>query len=178
MRVRLFNTYGPGEHYSPYRSVVCLFCYRLLHDIPITVYSGYKRTSTYITDMARALANISENFKPGEVYNIGGKEFHTIEEVADIVLRLLGKEAQRNKLIVVKNEEMLTTHEKKADCSKARRDLGLQSTVSLEEGIRQTLEWMKEVYRKGTTAPESGNVHVQRLHSHTPRNSEHIEGAA
>ncbi len=34
VRVRLFNTYGPGEHYSPYRSVICLFCYRLLHDIP------------------------------------------------------------------------------------------------------------------------------------------------
>src|SRR5690348_14808406 len=113
VRVRLFNTYGPGEYYSPYRSVVCLFCYRLLHDIPITVYSGYKRTSTFITDMARALANISENFVSGEVYNIGGREFHTIEEVADIVLRLLGKEAQRNKLIVVKKEEMLTTHEKK-----------------------------------------------------------------
>ena len=72
VRVRLFNTYGPGEHYSPYRSVICLFCYRLLHDIPITVYRGYKRTSTFITDMARTLANISDNFVPGEVYNIGG----------------------------------------------------------------------------------------------------------
>ena len=36
VRVRLFNTYGPGEYYSPYRSVICLFCYRILHDIPIT----------------------------------------------------------------------------------------------------------------------------------------------
>ena len=149
----------------------------LLHDIPITVYSGYKRTSTFITDMARAWAT-SRKILPGEVYNIGGKEFHTIEEVADIVLRLLGKEAQRNKLIVVKKEEVLTTHEKKADCSKARRDLGLQSTVSLEEGIGQTLEWMKEVYRKNTTATERSNVHVQQLHSHASRNSEHTQGAA
>lgn len=75
VRVRLFNTYGPGEYYSPYRSVICMFTYRLLHDIPITVYRGYKRTSTYITDMARTLSNISDNFKPGEVYNIGGKTF-------------------------------------------------------------------------------------------------------
>ena len=55
VRVRLFNTYGPGEYYSPYRSVICLFCYRILHDIPIHVHSGYKRTSTFITDMARTL---------------------------------------------------------------------------------------------------------------------------
>jgi dTDP-glucose 4,6-dehydratase len=146
VRVRLFNTYGPGERYSPYRSVVCLFCYRLMHDIPITVYRGYRRTSTFITDMARTLANICENFKPGEVYNVGGEAFHTIEEVADIILRQLGKESQRDRLVVVKDEEMLTTREKKTDCSKARRDLDLRSTVSLEDGIRQTLDWMKGVY--------------------------------
>jgi dTDP-glucose 4,6-dehydratase len=148
VRVRLFNTYGPGEHYSPYRSVICLFCYRLLHDIPITVYRGYKRTSTFITDMARALASISDKFVPGEVYNVGGDDFHSIEEAADIVLKHLGKEAQRGKLIVLKDEEMLTTREKRVDCSKARRDLNLKSTVTLDEGIRQTLDWMKDVYGK------------------------------
>ena len=148
VRVRLFNTYGPGEHYSPYRSVICLFCYRLLHDIPVTVYRGYKRTSTYITDMARTLSNISDKFVPGEVYNIGGDDFHSIEEAASLVLKHLGKEAQRDKLIVLKDEEILTTREKRVDCSKARRDLNLKSTVALDEGIRLTLDWMKDVYGK------------------------------
>jgi dTDP-glucose 4,6-dehydratase len=147
VRVRLFNTYGPGEYYSPYRSVICLFSYRLLHDIPITVYRGYRRTSTFITDMANALANIANNFVPGEVYNIGGEDFHSIEEAAEIILRQLGKTARRNELIVFKDEEILTTREKKVDCSKARRDLDLKTTVTLEEGIRQTVEWMKEVYQ-------------------------------
>jgi nucleoside-diphosphate-sugar epimerase len=67
---------------------------------------------------------------------------------ADIILRCLGKEAQRDNLIVVKHEEVLTTREKKVDCSKARRDLDLKVTVSLEEGIHRTLDWMKKVYRK------------------------------
>ena len=40
-------------------------------------------------------------FKPGEVYNIGGDDYHTIEEVADIVLRLTGKQKQRKKLVKV-----------------------------------------------------------------------------
>jgi dTDP-glucose 4,6-dehydratase len=146
MRVRLFNTYGPGEHYSPYRSVICLFCYRILHDMPIDVYSGYKRTSTYITDMARTLANIHERFKPGEVYNIGGTDYHTIEQVADIVLRLTGKESRRSELVRVRGQEMLTTREKAVDCSKAYRDLDHRSTVPLEDGIRHTLDWMRQVY--------------------------------
>lgn len=147
VRVRLFNTYGPGEYYSPYRSVICMFTYRLLHDIPITVYRGYKRTSTYITDMARTLSNISDNFKPGEVYNIGGEDFHSIEAAADIVLRLTGKENRRKELLIYKPEEMLTTRQKKVDSTKARRDLKHKTTVTLEEGIANTVAWMKDVYK-------------------------------
>src|SRR5450432_379403 len=147
VRVRLFNTYGPGEHYSPYRSVICLFSYRLLHDIPITVYTGHKRTSTYITDMARTLANIAGNFKPAEVYNIGGEDFHSVEEVADIMLRLLGKEGRRKELVAYKPAETLTTRQKLVDCAKARRDLGHKSTVALEAGIANTLDWMKDAYK-------------------------------
>lgn len=147
VRVRLFNTYGPGEYYSPYRSVICLFCYRILHNIPITVYSGYKRTSTFITDMARTLANITDRFNAGEVYNIGGEDFHTIEEVAEIVLRLTGKEAQRRTLVTITGDEMLTTRTKQVDCSKARRELDHKTAVTLEAGIAQTIEWMKDVYR-------------------------------
>ena len=48
----------------------------------------------------------------------------------------------------LKDEEMLTTREKRVDCSKARRDLNLKSTVALDEGIRLTLDWMKDVYGK------------------------------
>jgi dTDP-glucose 4,6-dehydratase len=147
VRCRLFNTYGPGEYYSPYRSVICLFCYRVLHNIPIEVYSGYKRTSTFITDMARTLANIGENFKPGEVYNIGGDDFHTIEHVADLVIRLAGKEQDRDKLLLIRGEETLTTKEKAVDCSKARRDLDHRSSVSLEDGVGRTIAWMRQVYQ-------------------------------
>jgi len=144
VRVRLFNTYGPGEPYSPYRSVICLFCYRALHNIPYTVYRGYKRTSTYITDMARTLSNISENFKPGEVYNIGGTDYHSIEEASEIILRLTGKSES---LVSYKDEEMLTTKQKLVDCDKAYRDLDHKSTISLEDGIRNTINWMKEHYK-------------------------------
>lgn len=146
VRARLFNTYGPGEYYSPYRSVICLFCFRALHEIPFTVYRNYRRTSTYIDDMARTLANISERFKPGEVYNIGGEDYHTIEEAAEIILRLTGR--QPSKLVRYKEAEILTTRQKLADCSKAKRDLDHRCTVRLEEGIQNTLDWMRATYGK------------------------------
>lgn len=149
VRVRLFNTYGPGEFYSPYRSVICLFCYRALHNMQYTVYRGHKRTSTYIGDMSRTLANIAGNFKPGEVYNIGGTDFHDIETCSDLILKWLGKSDKGR--VQYRESEILTTKQKLVDCSKAIRDLDHRSTVSLDEGIRRTLEWMAGAYGLKTT---------------------------
>ena len=146
VRVRLFNTYGPGEPYSPYRSVICLFCYRALHNQPFTVYRGHHRTSTYISDAANALANICERFTPGEVYNIGGTDFHDIERVAELVLKYSKCDP---KLAIFSDPEPFTTRTKKVDCTKAIRDIGLRSTVALEDGVRNTVEWMRRYYGVG-----------------------------
>lgn len=143
VRVRLFNTYGPGEPYSEYRSVICQFVYRALHDIPYTVYLDHHRTSTYITDTARTLANISENFIPGEVYNISGDEYHDIKSLSDMILAYLDKD---DHLVTYQEQEDHNTKDKKSDNSKAKRDLDHRCTVTLEEGLPLTIEWQKEVY--------------------------------
>ena len=143
VRVRLFNTYGPGEYYSPYRSVICMFTYRALHDLPYTVYTAHHRTNTYIDDCVAALAAICENFKSGEVYNIASSEYYDIKTISDLVLRHAGKS---DKLITYKEYEEQTTLDKKVDNSKSIKDLGMKTTVSLDEGIRRNVEWMREVY--------------------------------
>lgn len=143
VRVRLFNTYGPGEYYSPYRSAICLFAYRALHKIPYTVYLHHQRTSTYLTDCVRALSAICENFISGEVYNIGGKSYHDMKEVSDMILKHTGAD---HSLVTYRESEVLTTKTKRVDITKAERDLQLRETVTLEEGIKNTVEWMRKVY--------------------------------
>ena len=145
VRVRLFNTYGPGEYYSPYRSVICLFIYRALHNIPYIVYKGHKRTSTYITDCARTLSNISENYIPGMVYNIGGTDYHDIETVSSLILKATGK--LEDDLVRYQESEILTTKHKIIDSTAAIRDLKHNSTVDLEDGIKKTVEWAKNIYK-------------------------------
>lgn len=147
VRVRLFNTYGPGEYYSPYRSVICLFCYRILFSKPITVYRGHTRTSTYIDDCVRALASIVDRFRPGEVYNIAGDDHHSIEDAAEIIVRLAGEQNRGAELIRFEDSEILTTMHKRVDNDRAKQDLDMRTTVALEEGISRTLAWMREVYR-------------------------------
>lgn len=142
--VRLFNTYGPGEYYSPYRSVNCRFLYCALHGLPWVVFRGHCRTSTYLADTVHTLGNIIDNFKPGEVYNIGGDYHHSIEELSNTVLKVTGADPG---LVQYRDSEILTTRAKRLDNSKAVRDLGHRNTYDLEAGMRLTVEWMREVYR-------------------------------
>jgi len=141
--VRLFNTYGPGEYYSPYRSVNCRFLYCALHGLPWTVFRGHSRTSTYLADTVCTLANISENFRPGETYNIGGNAMHSIEELSDVILKITGADP---KLVKYRDSEILTTTRKLVDTSKSARDLGHKNSYSLEDGMQITADWMRKAY--------------------------------
>jgi dTDP-glucose 4,6-dehydratase len=145
VRVRLFNTYGPGEYYSPYRSVICVFIYRALHNLPYVVYLNHHRTSSYVDDTVRTLVNIVANFIPGEVYNIGGTQYHDIKYLSDLILKAVGRD---DSLVTYKGAESFTTKDKQVDLSKAQRDLGHDPRVSLEEGIPLTVDWMRSVYSR------------------------------
>jgi dTDP-glucose 4,6-dehydratase len=143
VRVRLFNVYGPGEHYTPYRGWIPKFIYNALNDEAYTVYLGHKRTLEYVEDICRALANIIDNFKPGEVYNLGGEEQYDVKSVSDMILRLLGKDDSK---VTYKEAESFTTRVKTPDSSKAKRDLAFRLTVPVEEGMRRTVERFKKIY--------------------------------
>lgn len=141
--LRLFNSYGPGEHYSPYRSAVCIFIYRALHNMPYTVYTKHQRSLTYIDDMVNAMANVVNNFKPGEVYNISGDHCVSMKAISDIILEFLGKDDSQ---INYESIEKHNTLSKKADNTKAKKDLGYRTSVGIKEGLRRTVEWQKKVY--------------------------------
>ena len=132
VRVRLFNLYGPGEPYSTYRSALCRFIYSALHHQPYTVYSNHTRSWLYISDAVSALANLSTQFRPGEVYNIASAQDESMKNLSDTILRLCSSD---DKLVTYENEEGMTTRHKKVDNRKAKRDLGLEVRVSLEEGL-------------------------------------------
>ncbi len=145
VRLRLFNTYGPGEHYSDYRSVICLFVYRALHRMPYTIFTKHHRTFSWIYDTVRAMANIADNFRAGEVYNISGDEYVPVKEASDLILEQLGMDDSLVKYVDVESNNTLN---KKSDNSKSKRDLKYSETVKLKEGIARTIEWQKKVYAK------------------------------
>lgn len=143
VRCRFFNAYGPGEYYHHYRSVVCLFCYRALFGIPWQVYEGYYRVFMYIDDFIPTLANVCEKFTPGEVYNIGGKEFRSVKELSNLILDYTGADPN---LVEYLPEDKHNVLSKRPDIEKAMKLFGHDPQVTLEEGVPKTIEWMKSVY--------------------------------
>lgn len=146
VRVRPVNCYGPHEEYTPYRGFIPKFIYLALNNKPYTLYKGHKRIIDYVEDTCRTFANIVDNFIPGEVYNVGGrKEWEKdIKEYSDIILKAIGKD---DSLVTYKDAEPHTTKVKTIDFSKAIRDLGHNPEVLPEEGIKKTVEWMKDYYK-------------------------------
>jgi dTDP-glucose 4,6-dehydratase len=111
------------------------------------VHRNHKRIFDYVEDTCRTFANIAENFIPGEVYNVGGREDWavSIEELADIVLKATGASS---KLAEYKGEEGFTTRVKVVDFSKSRRDLRHDPKTDVHEGVRRYVAWCREVYKK------------------------------
>jgi dTDP-glucose 4,6-dehydratase len=143
VRLRFFNASGPGAHYHHSRSVVCLFGYRALKDLPYDVYEGYHRVFMYIDDFIPTLANVCDNFVPGEVYNIGGEEFRSVHELSDLILKCCGKD---DSLITYSPEDKHNVQNKRPDISKAQEAFGHNPAITLEEGVPKTIDWMKEIY--------------------------------
>ena len=147
VRVRPVGCYGPHEYYSPYRGVIPIFVYKTLMNLPFTVYKGHMRIFDYVEDTCRTFANITDNFIPGEVYNVGSSEDWSIsiEELAQIVLKETG--ASEN-LVEFKGEEAFTTKIKVVDFSKSRRDLKHEATIDIHEGVSRYVAWMKRILDK------------------------------
>lgn len=145
VRVRPVGCYGPHEYYSRYRGVIPIFVFHALMGKPFTVYRGHKRIFDYVDDTCRTFANIIDNFVPGEVYNVGGREdwVVSIEELADIILDVTGADPG---LAQYKGEEAFTTRVKVVDFSKARQDLAHDPQIDIREGIARYVSWARKIY--------------------------------
>lgn len=135
--IRLFNVYGVGEYYHPYRSVVSKFIYHALKGLPIDLYRGV-RSSTYIDDAIDAISNLVER-KPSKVYNIGSSKTHTMEELTEMIWDYTN--ADRD-LITRRGDEKQTTLVKICDNRRAVADLDFKDRTNLREGIKKTADWM------------------------------------
>lgn len=109
------------------------------------------RTYQYAADMARWLLSCLVLGTPGRVYNVGSDRDVTIAGLAAEVTRLANIDASPS--IAGRPAPGLAGHRYVPDLRRARAELALSNAVDLEEGIRRTLAWRRQVPSAISTAP-------------------------
>ena len=136
---RIFNTYGPRMALKDGR-VVPAFLDQALRGEPLTVFGDGSQTRSfcYVSDLVEGLVRLGSS-EEREPVNLGNPEEMTILEFADRIRRLMGSDLE----IVFEPLPEDDPQKRRPDISKAKRVLGWEPKVSLEDGLRETVEYFK-----------------------------------
>ncbi len=151
--LRISNTYGPRQS-TNYGAVIPIFVEKSISGKSIELWGGGEvyRDLNYVDDVIDAFFLVASTEKEGQIYNLGccvgkmdmqrkgiGNNFITIKELAETIVKISGK--GEIKIIPYPPErKAIEPGHFAADISKIA-ELGWHPKISLEEGLRRTIEW-------------------------------------
>ena len=139
--VRIFNTYGPRMQPNDGR-VVSNFIMQALRNEDITIYGRGDQTRSfcYVTDLIEAMVRMMNT--PPEFtgpINIGNPVEFTMIELAEMIIRLTGSHSK----LTFKELPLDDPRQRKPDISIAQSSLDWAPSVSLEDGLIETIKYFK-----------------------------------
>ena len=138
---RIFNTYGPRMHPADGR-VVSNFIMQALRNEPITIYGDGSQTRSfcYVDDLVAGLIGLMESGPEitGPI-NVGNPNEFTVRELAEQVIRLTHSTSE----IVEAPLPQDDPKQRQPDISKAKRDLGWEPSIQLEQGLVKTIDYFR-----------------------------------
>jgi len=142
--LRYFNVFGPRQDpFSPYSGVISRFITAALRGESYTIYGDGQQTRDLTFVENAVAATVAASTAPeaaGEVINVACGRQTSIAELAAIIDRLVGRQTP----VVYLPPRQGDVRHSLADISKARRLLGYEPAVDVEEGLRRTVEWYRE----------------------------------
>jgi dTDP-glucose 4,6-dehydratase len=138
--VRIFNTYGPRMRLRDGRAVPA-FMSQALRGEDVTVFGDGTQTRSfcYVSDLVDGVLRLMDSDVHDPV-NIGNPHEVTIEEIARIVIRLLGSRSK----VVYRSLPVDDPKQRKPDITRARSLLGWEPKVELEEGLLKTVDYFRQ----------------------------------
>ncbi|MDR5752294.1 MULTISPECIES: SDR family oxidoreductase [unclassified Caballeronia] len=157
---RIFNTYGPRMHPSDGR-VVSNFLMQALAGVPITVYGEGLQTRSfcYVDDMIDAFIRLMNT--PDDVtgpINLGNPQELSMLEIAQRIVALTGSSSE----IVFKPLPMDDPWHRKPDISRALDVLNWRPTTSLDEGLRRTAHYFRQLVQQRDSLTAAHALHSGR----------------
>ena len=137
--VRIFNTYGPRMRLNDGRAVPA-FMGQALRGEDVTIFGSGTQTRSfcYVTDLVDGILKLAES-KENDPINIGNPHEMTIEEIARTIIKMTGS---RSRIVY----QPLPTDDPKIrqpDITRARKLLGWEPKVSLDEGLVPTIAYFR-----------------------------------
>lgn len=137
--VRIFNTYGPRNRPNDGR-VVPTFINQAIRNEPITVFGKGQQTRSfcYVSDLIDGIYRLMQSQEHLPV-NIGNPVEMTVLQFAEKIIELTGSSSK----IIYKPLPQDDPTVRRPDISKAKKILGWEPKVNLEEGLKKTVEYFK-----------------------------------
>jgi nucleoside-diphosphate-sugar epimerase len=136
--LRYFSVYGPRQRPD---MGYYIFIDRILHRRPITVWGdgNQLRGNTYVGDVVRATILAQERFTPGAIYNIGGAEEISANQVIGLLEEIIGERAILEYGPARPGEQVRAL----ADTTLAREQLGFTPQMPLRDGLAAQVAWQR-----------------------------------
>jgi len=149
---RAANVYGPGQQL--YRIVPRSLLYARLGRL-LRLDGGGRSTRSFIhvADVAEATYLIAQSGLPGEAYHISTNEIVSIRELVERACALTGVDF--NELVVESPERPGKDDTYMLDSARLSQDLGWSPSITLEDGLRDTLNWVDSNLATLTEAPDT-----------------------
>lgn len=159
--LRFFNVYGPRQQpNSPYSGVISKAGACLLSGTPFTVFGTGEQTRdfVFVYDVAAAiLAALTQPGVSGEVINIGSGRQTSLMDL----LGMMGKAVGRTLSLSFDSPRAGDVLHSVADVSRLSDELSFQAKLPLEEGLKQTLDWMRSDHPQGPHSRSTPNVELR-----------------
>lgn len=138
--LRYFNPFGPGELHEPETHAIPNFVKAVLSNKPIPLFwKGEQiRDFIYIEDLAKAHV-LPLNSKGLNIYNVGTEQGVRIIDLVNKIFELVGYKVP----IEDKGERKGDVEKLVASSEKIQQELGWRAEVTLEEGLKKTIEFFK-----------------------------------
>jgi UDP-glucose 4-epimerase len=141
--LRYFNVYGPRmDIFGVYTEVLVRWMERIEAGQAPLIHGDGSQTMdfVFITDIARANIAAARSDVTDEVYNVGTGTQTSLLGLAAALSRVMGSELAPE---FGPQRALVSVQDRKADVSKATRDLGFTATVDLEEGLSRLVDWWR-----------------------------------
>lgn len=142
--IRIFNTYGPRMQKDDGRVVSNFITAALSNSlIKIDGDGSQTRSFCYVDDLIEGMikAMFTEETK-GEIFNLGNQSEFTVKELADLIIKLTDSKSQTEFTGTFRENDPMR---RQPDITKARTILDWEPKISLENGLRKTIEYYKNI---------------------------------